>query len=759
MVKSKCSKAFAKGGGADAVDSTKDSATPQTPQVKNKSNFGTFEETLQKFIAHSKTTSSKSYGTSAYNKFRVNSHDHTLPAETTLRNQYKEYVKQNNLNPEIPLSEFLKKIVETGGVKSDSVALQEDPKDVKSETSEQTESTSDRPVLSSRRRARAAASAQKENSWFRRLMGTRTPRASDRMSVVAIPGNDPAVVEAREQTQALTKAEVQAIPLRRIKNIQEYLLPKQVAWLNKRQLEQADLSLFGKKQIQALIEEQLSLDSVLKGMTAKEAQDLTIKQVRSIPINKLHLIQSKLLSRQIARLNDEILANLSTELLTKEQIVELPIEILQKIGVHRLSVEQLKYVAAEKVQGLTKDDLDQLSVEQMQSIQKHLSVEQIVELKEEHLDKLVMSSLTPDQVRILSEKSLLRFLPHLLSATQLQGVNSDYVAHITGKELNKMNTMQLKAIQDRLSSSQLNQLKKKLFQTLSFESLNLEQVEGLSSKYFLLAQSKINSKLIPSIERLVSDFKMEWMTTQQIQAMTVEQLHVVLNQMSSRQIQVLTNEQVDGLLEDSVGLSSRNLRRLRKNLSVHQTSGLSQEKKDKLNFKKGVLTNTTRLRQLQVGDPLTAKEVRRLIRSTPEMAYVLSADHLNNLSKWRLRNIQRYLLPEQIASLSRDKVVLLNMELLSTVQVQAFTPRQLNFLETEQLRDIQGLLLPSQIADLSTSTLTKLSLKKLRKQQLEALTTDQLTGLGYERVYLIWDKLLPEQQQISGWQPALRRQR
>ena len=690
----KCSKAFAKGGGADVVDNKKDSATPQTPQVKNKSNLYNFQQVRRIISTHNVEASSKGdriESLSAYNKLRAS--DPRLPSMTTLRKQFKEFAATHNVgNASLSDILFFRIHLDTKEIQPGSVTLQGTPKDVKSETSEQTESTQDVTIRQRERRA---------NWWYNlgRLTGTRTMPTTD------------------QEVQALTKSEVQAIPPRHIVYIQRHLLPKQVPWLNEKQLDKTDMRLFNQKQTRALTPEQLSLDSVLKAISTKGAQYLTIKQVLSIPINKLHLIQSKLSAQQLEK----------------------------------------------KVQGLTKDDLDQLSVEQMRSIQKYLSLEQMVGLKEEHLDNLIVRDLTPEQVEALSEASLLRALPQLLNGAQLQQASNDYIEHITGNALNKMSVTQLKAIQTRLSSSQLNQLKKKLFKDLSFELLTVEQVENLPSRYLALAQSKINSELIPSISRLVSDFKIERMTTQQIQAMHVEQLHAVLNKMSGRQIQVLTNEQVDGLLEDSVGLSSRNLRHLRKNLSVRQIFELPQEKKDNLNFKG--FTNVARLRQLQVGGPLTAREVRRLIRYAPEMAYVLSADHLNNLSKWRflskwrLRNIQRYLLPEQIASLSRDTAASLNLKLLSTVQVQAFTSRQLNFFEAGQLRDIQRYLLPSQIADLSTSTLTKLSLKKLSKQQVEALTLDQLKGLGYERVYPIWDKLLPEQQQIPGWQPALRRQR
>ncbi len=795
----------------------------------------TFEEVLQKVVEHNSKTSLKEDrigSLSAYNKFRAS--DPRLPAETTLRKQFKEFAETQDIGT-ASLSDILfSRAIETGEIKSDSVAVQEGSKDVKNENAEEQnksllegaepsggdapytlgqmytkgsqnkESASEeaseeaskatRPLVAPQRERASTASAQEGAGWLRRLMGKGAPAgggqffgdasnsrrpyrdlsnteegtkpAGETVAPVRATRSTTAPAANRRgrtstasfnnrQAQTFTAEELQNIKTRVLRNIQQQLLPEQISWLKPEQVKNLNFGKLTIKQVQALTEKQV------QAIPPKNVQVIQSKllpeQVAWLNEQQLNKIQPKLSAQQLTKLSTKSLEGFSVKLLTREQIVESSIEVLQKIGVHRLSVEQLKYLNAEKVQNLTQNELNKLNVEQMQSIQKHLSPRQIVELKEEFLNSLIVGDLTPVQVRILSESSLLRALPHFLNGEQLKQTSDDYIEGITGKELNKMNMTQLKAIQNRLSSSQLNEINRKLFKGLSFESLNAEQIENLPSKYLALVQNRINSKVIPSVERLVSDFNLKWMTVQQIQAMTVEQLHTVLNKMSGRQIQVLTNEQVDALLEDSVGLSSKQFRYLKKNLSVNQMSKLSDEKKNRLKFKG--FTNATRLRQLQVDDSLTPREVRRLVRSTPEMAYVLSGNHLSNLSKRRLRKIQRYLLAEQIASLQKQKVGLLNMKLLSTVQVQAFTSKQLNFLSAGQLKAIQAELLPNQIADLGTSVLMKLKLKKLSKQQAEALTSAQLKALGYQRVYPIWDKLLPEQQQLSEWQPAIRRQR
>ena len=520
-----------------------------------------------------------------------------------------------------------------------------------------------------------------------------------------------------------TKTQVQSIPETDVRSIQDKLLPEQVAWLSEKQLEQINLSSFNTEQIQALTSEQLSWNSLLNALPAKQVQNLAVHQFQSIAVHKLHLVQAKFSVEQIAKI-PKALEHLSVELLTREQIEGMSIKALQKMDVSKLSVEQWGYVSSKKIHSLTKKDLEALDIAQLHVIQEHLLPRQIVNLKEEHLANLNIPILTVDQVKALSKKDLIRVPQHLFSSRQLVQLTDDTIAEIPVNELNKFNTTQLKTIQVRLTSSQLNGLKKKLFETLSFESLTLEQIEGLKLQYLLIAQGKINSELIPSIERLASDFNVRLMTVAQTQAMSVEQLQSVLNTMSGRRIQVLTHGQVSGLLGESVELSSKKLRHLRRNLLIHQVSRLSEEQKERLGFRGFSVVDQLRQITASEADSLTPTAVSRLVRSAPEMVHVLSAEQLNNLNRLQLRRIQRLLLPAQIASLANAR--LLDMQHLSIAQIQGFTPEQINLLSKEQIRMIQIHLSPKQIASVNTSTvLNKLDLQALSQPQVEALTFSQ----------------------------------
>ena len=212
------------------------------------------------------------------------------------------------------------------------------------------------------------------------------------------------------------------------------------------------------------------------------------------------------------------------------------------------------------------------------------------------------------------------------------------------------------------------------------------------------------------------------MTVVQVQVLSVKQLAIMLDLMSGRQLQVLTEGQVSGLLEESVELSSKKRRYLRRNLLDYQVSRLSEEQKERLGFKG--FSNVAQFRQMTANeaDSLTPRAVKKLVRSVPEMAHILSAEQLNRLNRHQLRRIQRFLLPAQIASLTVGKAKLLNMEHLSAEQIQGFIPEQLNSLKKSQLRIIQVHLLPVQIAGLSTNTVfNKLALQELIQSQAEAL--------------------------------------
>ena len=222
---------------------------------------------------------------------------------------------------------------------------------------------------------------------------------------------------------------------------------------------------------------------------------------------------------------------------------------------------------------------------------------------------------------------------------------------------------------------------------------------------------------------------MKIMTVAQIQALSAAQLQAVLHKMHGRQVQVLTNEQVSGLLEESVELSSKQLRYLRRHLLAYQVLRLSAEQKEKLGFKR--FSAVDQLRQMTASEAksLSPRAVRRLVRSAPEMAYILSVEQLNKLNNRQLRRVQKFLLPAQIASLSGPggvaKVGILfdiNHLVPNTEQIRALTVEQLHSLSKKQLRMIQVHLSPEQIVNLSTQTvLNRLALQELNQSQVEAV--------------------------------------